>query len=146
MQNIALHELGHSLGLGHCNYSGDLMYALYSIGTPLEKVSTLNTYGVATVFAWMKDPSSFYPVTDWLKVNSVTLPSSITYQGLPVSAQNTATPSLTDNPIVQVFTMVYELLLHPEIAVVVIAAIAVFVVIGLFARYRQRPQTATADS
>ena len=32
MQNIALHELGHGLGLGHSNYTDDLMYSLYTLG------------------------------------------------------------------------------------------------------------------
>ena len=26
MQNIVVHELGHTLGLSHCNYSNDVMY------------------------------------------------------------------------------------------------------------------------
>jgi hypothetical protein len=144
-QNIALHELGHGLGLRHSNYSSDLMYALYSLSSPQKAVSTLDAYGVAAVFAWMKNPSSFYPVSDWLEVNSVTLPATITYQDLPVSAQNMAPQSLENNSVVQVFILMFQLLLHPEIAVIFIGAIALFVVIALLARYR-KPGAATADS
>ena len=51
MQNIALHELGHSLSLRHSNYTGDLMYAAYTRGNSVRAVSTLDVYGVATVFS-----------------------------------------------------------------------------------------------
>ncbi len=48
MQNIALHELGHSLGLGHCNNTGDTMYSAYTLLSPPRLISTLDVYGVAT--------------------------------------------------------------------------------------------------
>jgi predicted Zn-dependent protease len=56
-QNIALHELGHSLGLGHSNYTGDVMYPAYTLLGSADSISTLDIYGVATVFAWMLNPS-----------------------------------------------------------------------------------------
>ncbi|MGD6851278.1 MAG: matrixin family metalloprotease [Candidatus Bathyarchaeia archaeon] len=146
MQNIALHELGHVLGLGHCNYTGDLMYLFYSVGGVAgEEVSTLDAYGVATVFAWMKDPTSFYPVSGWLTAHSVTLPSFITYQGIPVSPQNAPPQTLENNSVVRFFMLVYQLLLHPEIAVAVAAFIIFFIIIGIAARPRKR-RPATADS
>ena len=52
MQNVALHELGHNLGLGHSNFTGDLMHSTYDLGSPGASVSTLDVYGVATLFAW----------------------------------------------------------------------------------------------
>ncbi|MCW4001449.1 MAG: matrixin family metalloprotease [Candidatus Bathyarchaeota archaeon] len=148
MQNIAVHELGHGLGLGHCNYSGDMMYAFYTVGSTAQEISTLDAYGVATLFAWMENPSSFYPVGEWLKENTVTLPDSIAYQGLPMSEQNMPPQSLTDNPLGRFFVSIYEWLLHPEIAVIVIAMIAFLVAVGVFAHYT-RPRTRaaiTADS
>ena len=66
MQNVALHELGHNLGLGHSNYTGDLMYAVYTMGTSLESISTLDVFGVATLFAWETNSTDFYPINDWL--------------------------------------------------------------------------------
>ncbi len=139
MQNIALHELGHGLGLGHCNYTGDLMYLFYSVGGGAgEEVSSLDAYGVATVFAWMKNPTSFYPVSGWLTAHSVTLPSYITYQGIPVSPQNAPPQTLENNSVVRFFGLVFQLLLHPEIALAVIAFIIFFIIIGVAARPRKQ--------
>jgi hypothetical protein len=42
-----------------------------------ESISTLDVYGVATVFAWMLNPSKFYPVSGWLQSDPVVLPSNI---------------------------------------------------------------------
>ncbi len=131
MQNVALHELGHSLGLGHSNYTGDLMYASYTMGSPGEAVSTLDVYGVATVFAWELNTTSFYPIDDWFNVNSVILPSDIAYQGLPVSPENARPQTFVNNPIVQTLILMFEILIHPEIFAIVLVFIVVFVIIAL---------------
>jgi hypothetical protein len=146
MQNIALHELGHGLGLGHCNYTGDLMYSYYNVGNSAEEISSLDTYGVATVFGWMKNPTSFYPVSGWFTQNSVTLPSYITYQGLPVSPQNTPPLTLANNPVGQYLVLIYELLLHPEIDAIIIGIILLFVIIGFVTRRPRQHRTVTAGS
>lgn len=146
MQNVALHELGHSLGLGHSNYTGDLMNAFYSMESPAEAISTLDVYGVATLFAWEVNSTSFYPVYGWLKVNSVILPSDITYQGLPVSPENARPQTLANNPIVQTLILMFEILIHPEIFGFVILFIAVLVIIALIPRRRKRRIAVKADS
>jgi hypothetical protein len=138
LQNIALHELGHSLGLGHCNSTGDLMYPTYTLLSSAEGVSTLDVYGVATVFAWMINSSMFYPVSGWLKENSVILPSEIAYQYLPVSPQNARPQTLIDNPVVHFFILMFEVLIHPEILAIVLVFIMVMVVIALIPRRRKR--------
>jgi hypothetical protein len=137
MQNIALHELGHSLGLGHSNYTGDLMYSTYSMSSPAESISTLDAYGVATLFAWELNPSSFYPVQDWLVTSSAVLPQNIPYQDLPVSQQNVRPQTVTENPVVQVLVLMFEILIHPEIFSIVLVFIIVFALIALISRRRK---------
>jgi predicted Zn-dependent protease len=136
MQNVALHELGHSLGLGHSNYTGDLMYALYTMGSPAEDVSTLDVYGVATVFAWETNTSIFYPINNL--VNQVILPASITYQFLPVSQINSRPQTLANNSVVQFFVLIFEILIHQEIYPFVLLFIVVLVIIAVFPRRRKR--------
>jgi hypothetical protein len=145
MQNIALHELGHGLGLGHSNFTGDLMYSLYTLGGSPEGVSTLDAYGVATVFGWMPNATSFHPVNRWLTQNSVSLPSPITYQDLPVSAQNAPPQTLFDSPIVQFFSMVLNVLLQPVIAVPLAFVIILFVILMVIPKKRKHHE-ATVDS
>jgi hypothetical protein len=137
MQNIVLHEFGHNLGLGHCNYTGDLMYPVYNLGSPPRVVSSLDVYGVATLFAWELNPPSLYSVTDWLTENSVILPPTITYQALPVSPQNAAPQTLANNSVVQFFILIFEILLHPDILAIVIVVAVIFVIIALIPRRRK---------
>ena len=132
MQNVALHELGHCLGLGHSNYTGDLMYSLYTIGSPAEDVSTLDVYGVATVFAWEKDRSTFFP--DKNLVDRVVLPTGVTYQFLPVSQKNARPQTLANNSVVQFLVLMFEILIHREIFVFVILFFVVLVLIAVFYR------------
>ena len=146
MQNVALHELGHSLGLGHSNYTGDLMYSTYNMGSSGEAVSTLDVYGVATLFAWELNTTSFYPVDGWLNVTSVILPSDIAYRGLPVSPENASPQTITNNSVVQFLVLMFEILIHPEILSIVILFFAVLVVIALIPKRRKRGSAVKADS
>ncbi len=135
MQNIALHELGHSLGLGHSNYTGDLMYAIYSMGSPTQQVSTLDVYGVATVFASETNTSIFYPVNSL--ASQVILPESITYNFLPVSQKNAPPQTLANNSVVQFLVLMFEILIHPEIYPLTILFIVIIVIIAIFPRRRK---------
>jgi hypothetical protein len=145
MQNVALHEFGHSLGLGHSNVTSDLMYAYYTRGSGPKDVSTLDAYGVAALFAWDQNAFSFYPVDGWLKVSSVVLPSNIAYAGLPVSPENAAPQTLADNPVVQTLVLMAEILIHPEILDIVVLIILLFVILGLVVRWK-RGRTVKAGS
>jgi len=133
-QNIALHELGHSLGLGHSNYTDDLLYPMYALRGGEQRVSTLDMYGVASIFGWLQNPAEFYPVSGWLKQNYVILPSTIPFQYLSVSPENVRPQTLEANPIVQTLILMFQLLIHPEIGGVVLLIIVIFVVVALILR------------
>lgn len=142
IQNIAIHELGHGLCLGHSNYTGDLMYSTYSLGISPEAVSSLDAYGVARCFAWMPNASSFRPVSHWLNVSYVTLPQGIAYVELPVSAQNQPPQTLADTPAIQFIIMMLAVLAQPIIAVPVLIVVLVFVILATFPkRKRHTPVT-----
>jgi predicted Zn-dependent protease len=135
LQNVVLHELGHSLGLGHSNYTGDVMYVLYTMGSPAEKVSTLDVYGVATIFAWEKYSSTFFPVSSL--TNKVVLPTGVTYQFLPVSQNNARPQTFANNSVVQFLVLMFEILIHVEIYPFVILFFVVIVLIAVFHRRKR---------
>ncbi len=145
MQNIALHEFGHSLGLGHSNYNGDLMYPMYTLQGSAQGISTLDIYGVAAVFAWLVNSSDYYPVNEWLK-KSVVLPSNIAFEYLPVSSENARPQTLSNNPIIQIWILFLQLMLHPEFFFAVFAILILFVIIALIPGRRQRRLDSRAGS
>jgi len=134
MQNVALHELGHSLGLGHSNYTSDLMYSVYTMGTSPESISTLDVYGVATLFAWETNSTDFYPINDWLNESSVILSPTIEYRGLPVSSENASPQTLANNSVVQFLVLIFEILIHPEILAIILVIVLVLLIVGLISR------------
>lgn len=146
MQNIALHELGHVLGLGHCDYAEDIMYSKYAPrpGKQVEALSTLDLFGVSTVFEWM---GSSFRVPSSPRQSSVTLPSSIAYEYLPVSYEDlppTPTPVPSSSPTLS--TLVQNLIndfvsfvLGPEFLIlVIIVGLALLVVALVLARQQTK--------
>ena len=146
MQNIALHELGHSLGLGHCNNSADVMYPDYTLLSSPKLISTLDVYGVATTFAWMSYLNNFYPVNQWLQNTPVTLPLNIPYKNLPVSPQNAIPQTLANNPIVETLALMFEILVHPEILAIVLVFVAVLIILAVIPNKRKGRQEPKPDS
>lgn len=87
MQNGVLHEMGHTLGLGHTSVSNDIMSPAVVLGNPVRSVSTLDEYGVASAFNWLQKSPQF-DLGNWQGEDSVTLPSTIPYRYSPISSEN----------------------------------------------------------
>jgi predicted Zn-dependent protease len=147
MQNVALHELGHSLGLGHCNYSGDVMYPRLTLNHPVEGLSTLDLFGVSTVFQWMSN-SSNPPYSP--QQSSLTLPSSITYRHLTIAYEDLPPAPPSPSPlqtlltyILNLLTYVIRFILRPELLIPLLIVILVVVVVEilLFARVEKAKTT-----
>ncbi len=140
MQNVALHELGHVLGLGHSNYTGDTMYYSYTLGAPLRAISTLDMYGVSTAFRWIAASPEFDQANMGSPIYSVTLPADLSYAHLPVSAANT--PPLTPfDKLRNALSHFPELLISPYLWIFMGFLTALIVAGYLTAKRRQRRRT-----
>ncbi len=122
MQNVALHELGHVFGLGHSNDSGDAMYYDYVLDSPVRALSTLDVYGVATVFRWMNISPQYNRDNQQQAIYSVTLPSSVEYKYLPVPAKDIP-PESTIGEIVTSLDDFTQLVKQPEVLIILILAV-----------------------
>ena len=136
-QNVALHELGHGLGILCTNNTDEIMTPEYILRGSTKLISTLDVYGVAKVFDWPTNSSNFYPVNSWLPSQPVILPSNITYQFLPVSSQNAVPQTLANNPIVETLVETFEILIHPEILPFVILFVIILIVIAFIPKIKK---------
>jgi len=165
MQNVALHELGHSLGLGHCNYDGDVMYHEYVPERTVERLSSLDLYGVSKVFAWMSTSTQYYPSNFALQKSSVTPPSKIQYFYLPISYEILPSGSLPENQATNPYlssasniaqtlltygstllTYAFQFLMRPEILTLAAIATPTLLVIGLLFIRSQKRKRQILDS
>jgi hypothetical protein len=138
MQNVALHELGHNMGLGHANFSGDPMYYAYTLNSPVRAISTLDVYGVGTVFRWMAYSQEFDPVNQGPPIYSVTLPLSIKYEYLPISEKDLPPQSAIDQ--IRIFLdNLPEFILQPEVLILILIAASAVIAYITITRVRRRP-------
>jgi Matrixin len=137
-QNVALHELGHVLGLKHSNYTDDLMYFAYSLSSPVRAVSTLDLYGVAVVFQWMAVSLEFDKANIGSRVYSVSLPPEISYEYLEVSEGNLPPQSLFEQ-VRNYLWLGSEAIAKPEFWVfMVLLTVALATVFAVLKRVRRK--------
>ena len=122
-RDTTAHEFGHALGLGHSNYTNDLMYPYQDIVASNYSISTLDLYGVALLFGWMNH-TGLTRNQVLSTPSSTVLPEGISYGYAPV---NNPTPvSLNDNPIVRFLSV---LVLNPIILALLIVLFSVLLLL-----------------
>ena len=131
MQNVVLHELGHSLGLGHCDNSGDVMYPLLALKQNGLALSTLDLYGVSQVFSWINNSAAGRPPS-----SLISLPSNIPYQYLPIPLQDVPPPP-PRNPLEFIALLVQLLFQSPELLVAFVAVVFTAIILVAIAIRRR---------
>jgi hypothetical protein len=135
-QNVALHELGHCLGLGHANYTNDLMYYAYSLGGSVRAISTLDTYGVGTVFRWMAHSQEYNSDNQGQPIYSVSLTSN-EYEYQPISDTDLP-PQSTLEKVGNFLDDFAQFVLQPEVLVLIILAFSALVGYLTISRIRRK--------
>lgn len=136
MQNIVVHELGHTLGLYHCSYSGDVMYSIVDYRATVKPLSSLDLYALSQSFEWMTNSSQFTSSSTCPEESSVTLSSSISYVHFPIAAENL--PASAPQNLVE-YTI--GLFLRPEILASILIAVTLLVVLVIILKSRKKPQS-----
>ena len=136
-QNVALHELGHCLGLGHANYTDDLMYYAYNLGGSVRPISTLDTYGVATVFRWMAYSQEYSSDNQGPPIYSVSLTSN-EYEYQPISDTDLPPQQSTLEKVGNFFDDFVQFVLQPEVLVLIILAVSALVGYLTISRIRRK--------
>jgi predicted Zn-dependent protease len=135
MQNIVVHELGHTFGLYHSSYSGDVMYSTVHYRETVKPISSLDLYALSQIFEWMSNSTQFTSSNTCPQESSVTLLSSISYYHFPIAAENRPLPTSQN-----LTEYVIELFLRPEILAAILIAVTLLAVAAIILKRRKKPQ------
>jgi hypothetical protein len=135
MQNIVVHELGHNLGLSHCNYSSDVMYPIVYYRDTVKPLSSLDLYAVSQLFEWIPNSSQSSSSITCPEESVVTMPSSISYGHFQIAAENlpvSQPQNLTEYAI--------GLFMRPETLTALLIAVTLIVATVILIKRRKKPQ------
>lgn len=135
MQNIVVHELGHTLGLYHTNISDDVMYSVVDYRETVKPLSSLDLYALSTIFKWMTNSAEFTSSNQCSQDSLVTLPLSIVYYHFTITDEN-----LPVSPPQNLIESVLELFLSPEILVAILIIVILLATAALILTRRKKPQ------
>ncbi len=131
IRNVATHELGHALGLGHSNSTSDLMYANNDLIFSKNKISNLDFIGVAVLFDWMKTGT---PPKSQVR-DSIVLPSNVAFEYAPSTNQ-------APNPLNDIIATLSSLvpIIEQNIAVLMFTIGFIIVLIAAVQIFRSKPR------
>ena len=135
MQNLVVHELGHTFGLSHSSNSDDVMYFTVYYGETVKPLSSLDLYTLSQNFEWMSNSTQFTSSNTSRQESSLTLSSNIPYYYFPIAAENLPLPtpqSLTE--------YIIGLFLRPEILTAILIAVTLVAVAAIILKRRKKTQ------
>jgi hypothetical protein len=99
-----------------------MMYPYYDLYSSDNAISTLDLYGMATCFSWLKSPKN--ATANIQDQQFVVLPANLPYAYAPIT--NPATKSVGDNPLVRLLQNSFD----PYTAAMIAAGLCFLVFIG----------------
>lgn len=136
MQNIVVHELGHVIGLYHCNYSKDVMYSAVSYDEILKPLSSLDLYVVTQLFEPLLNSSHLSGEKRCPEVANLTLPSNVSYFDLEIGKENFP-KTKSQNPV----EIVVAFLLRPNVLAIFVIILPLLIVVVLFVKDRRKSRS-----
>ena len=133
MQNIVVHEIGHTFGLSHSNYSRDAMYGTVYYREIVKPVSSLDVYALSQIFEWMTNSTQFSPSIVCPEESVLIIPSNISYDHFPIAAENLPTSQ-------NLIEYLIRLILRPETLTLIIVMITLIATTVMILKRRKKPQ------
>ncbi len=134
-QGVAVHELGHALGLFHTNSSEDTMYNQIGFDISVRPISTLDAYGVAQVFHWRSVSSQFSLSNQGSTPSFVSLPPAIPYEYLNAPQQDPFSRAISS--FLQYIQTPKGLVTFTVFLIIVVGIVGILTAVYRFVRHRK---------